>query len=227
MAHRSAVLWDNDGVLVDTEHLYFRATRDVLASIGIELTEEQFIEVSLRLGRSAFDLASERGIDPQRIELLREARNAAYSNLLLETPLVIDGARETLARLHGRIVMGVVTSSRREHFDIIHRASGLLPYFDFVITREDYERSKPHPDPYLTAIERHRLDPSACVVVEDSERGLASATAAGLRCLVVPNRLTRGGDFRRATGVLGSLGELTVELLRRIHLDADRAPRDS
>jgi HAD superfamily hydrolase (TIGR01509 family) len=214
MMERATVLWDNDGVLVDTEFLYFRATQEVLASVGIELTQEQFVEISLKLGRSAFELVAQRGLSFERVERLREARNSTYAASLRQTAVAIDGVEEVLRHLHGQFAMGVVTSSRREHFDIIHRASGLLPYFDFVITREDYDRSKPHADPYLTAIARHDLDRANCVVVEDSERGLLSAKAAGLRCLIVPNGLTAGGDFRDAFKVLPSIREVIPEILR-------------
>ena len=208
------VLWDNDGVLVDTERLYFRATQEVLASVGVELTQKRFTEVSLKQGRSAFELVAQQGLSLDRVEQLREARNTIYAASLRQTAVAIDGVGEVLRRLYGQFVMGVVTGSRRDHFDIIHRASGLLPYFHFVLTREDYARAKPHPDPYLTAITRYDLDPSACVVVEDSERGLLSAKAAGLRCVIVPNELTAGGDFRGAAKVLPSIRHVTPEILR-------------
>jgi ABC-type dipeptide/oligopeptide/nickel transport system ATPase component len=75
---------------------------------------------------------------------------------------------------------------------------GLTQYLDFVVTHEDYQRSKPHPDAYLTAVAQPGLDPATCIVVEDSERGLTSATAAGLPCLIVLSEWTKDGDFRKA-----------------------------
>jgi beta-phosphoglucomutase-like phosphatase (HAD superfamily) len=97
--------------------------------------------------------------------------------------------------------MAIVTSSRREHFDIIHEASGLLKYFEFALTDGDYAASKPDPAPYLAAVARSGAQPARCLVVEDSERGLASAAAAGLACVVVPSRLTRGQVFAGALHV--------------------------
>ena len=76
---------------------------------------------------------------------------------------------------------------------------------NFVLTREDYTQSKPHPEPYLTAIERHDLQPSQCVAVEDSERGLAAATAAGVDCIVVLSQWTRDGNFDGALAVVDSI----------------------
>ena len=207
------ILWDNDGVLVDTERLYYESTKEILSGVGIELTEELFKMISLQQGRSCFALAAERGVPAKKISRLRQKRNLLYSNLLRSGVLPIDGVEHTLRMLQGRVSMGVVTSSRREHFDIIHAATGLLPYFDFVLTREDYEHSKPDPDPFLTAIRTNGFNKEHCIIVEDSERGLRAAIAAGIRCMVIPNRLTLDGDFSGAHGIYETILDASNELL--------------
>ena len=206
------VLWDNDGVLVDTEGLYFRACQTVLKTVGIDLTLEQFKEISLRRGESTFKLAEDRGIGDEEITCLRLQRDRLYVEFLRAQSCVIDGVEEVLRSLHGKVRMGVVTSTRREHFDIVHAGSGLTKYLDFVITHEDYEHSKPHPEPYLTALKRYGLRPQECIVVEDSERGLAAARAAGLECLVVLSEWTKDGDFREAHRVVKSIREVPEEV---------------
>lgn len=108
--------------------------------------------------------------------------------------------------------MGVVTSSRKDHFDLIHRATGLLKYFDFVLTASDYSRVKPDPEPYLRAADRSGIGREACVAIEDSERGLESAKGAGISCIVVPSALTQGGNFAGAHRILGSIGEILAVL---------------
>jgi HAD superfamily hydrolase (TIGR01509 family) len=213
-----ALLWDNDGVLVDTEHLYFQATQHVLASAGVELTEQQYIDHFLVEGRGAWHLLEERGVGAGEIARLRDERNDFYGRLLREGPRMIPGVAETLAALRGRYVMGVVTSSRKDHFDLIHEHTGLLQYFDFVLTAGDYPRTKPHPDPYLAAVERSGAAADACIAIEDSERGLEAATLAGVRCLVVPTLLTRGGRFERALRVLASVREIPDALGVRVRL---------
>lgn len=203
-----AIFWDNDGVLVDTEHLYFEATRDILATRGIELTGEHYIELFLQQSKGILHFAEAHGWSEAELEGIRRARGARYSALLRERSRVIDGVEDVLAALHGRIAMGVVTSTLREHFDIIHEKSGLRKYFDFVLASGDYSESKPHPAPYLKALERTGVDKDACLVVEDSERGLASATAAGLKCVMVPSRLTAGRTFPGAHRVLNDVREI-------------------
>jgi HAD superfamily hydrolase (TIGR01509 family) len=207
-----AIFWDNDGVLVETEELYFEATRQTLATIGVDLTEAQYIELFLVQGKGAWHLAEERGIAPAEIERLREARNSLYGAWLRAAPRIVPGIGGALDALHGKYVMGVVTSSRKDHFTVIHEHTGLLRYFDFVLTAGDYARAKPDPAPYLRAIERSGVEPEACVAIEDSERGLESATRAGIRCIVVPSALTRARTFAGAHRVLRSVSEIPAAL---------------
>jgi len=207
-----AILWDNDGVLVDTEHLYFAATRDVLARRGIALSEEQYHELFLAQSRGILYFAERHDWPEGELDEVRRERSALYADLLREHSRVLDGVEEVLRALHGRYAMGIVTSSQREHFDIIHENSGLLQYFDFVLAAGDYSEPKPHPAPYLKGVERAGVRKAECLVVEDSERGLASATAAGIRCVIVPSRLTAGRRFTAAHRVLGNIRELPAIL---------------
>ena len=90
--------------------------------------------------------------------------------------------------------------SPREQFDEVHRFTGLRDFFETVLTSDDYERSKPHPDSYVSALRAMDLPAGRCIAVEDSPRGVASARAAGLRCILVPTELTdltmcREADF--------------------------------
>lgn len=209
-----AILWDNDGVLVDTEELYFQAGREVLSEAGIALTREMFIEQSLKKGLSVFDFLPDQ--DPAIIARLRTKRNARYSQMLRQGVRICDGVRDVLTALHGRLCMGVVTGSRREHFEVIHAQTHLLPFFDFVVVREDYDRSKPDPDAYLTAMRLHGLSPEECVVVEDTERGCKAAAAAGLRVFIAPHELAQHGDFSSAYKRLNHLREVVGEIERLI-----------
>ncbi len=207
-----ALFWDNDGVLVDTERLYFLATREVLATVGVDLTREAFIALFLVQGKGAWHLVRQRRFSPPAVEQLRDERNALYSRLLSQEQVVMEGVRDVLGALCGKYTMGVVTSSRREHFELMHQSTGLLPYFSFVIAAGDYTKSKPDPEPYLLAVERCGLNREECLAIEDSERGLASASAAGIRCIIVPTDLTRGCPFAGAHKVVGSITDILSEL---------------
>lgn len=203
-----AIFWDNDGVLVDTELLYYEATRDVLATVDIDLTPAAYKDLFLWQGRGAWHLAEERGLPTAEVERLRDQRNALYGRRVREAPLLIEGVAAVLQTLQGRYLMGVVTSSRQDHFEAIHESTGLLPYFDFILTASDVARVKPDPELYQKAVERSGYRPDECLAIEDSERGLRAARAAGVPCVVVPTALTRGTSFEGAARVLAHVGEI-------------------
>ena len=203
------ILWDNDGILVDTEGTYYRATKEVMADLGYDLKPEEYVEHFLLQGNGAWHLLSD---DPAQVRTWRDIRNERYGELLSEGVMVIDGVREALDALAGRYRMAVCTSSRRDHFDIIHQETGLLDYFDFVLTSDDVAVTKPEPDLYLLGLEKAVRAPEQCVVVEDSERGLRAAHAAGIECYIIPTDWTAASDFGLAAGVLDSARELVKVL---------------
>ena len=202
------IFWDNDGVLVDTEPLYLQASREALARVGISLSEQQFARISLTDGRSIFDLASERGLPHSTVAELRNWRNTRYADLLETNDVILEGVREVLEELHGKIRMAIVTSSRKNHFDIIHRRTGLLTFFDFCLTREDYIKSKPAAEPYLLALQHSGHQAQRALAIEDSPRGLTAAKSAGLTCWVLPGQHTKGEGFARADRILSSIAEV-------------------
>jgi len=207
------LLWDNDGVLVDTEPWYFRATAEVLAERGLRLTEAEFQDLSLTQGRSAFDLLP-RELDAATVAELRDRRNRRFGEYLARGGHLVPGADEVLRSLSPRHRMAVVTSCRREHFEVAHRDTGLLCTFEFVLTLEDLCRTKPSPDPYLMALERAALAAEDAIAIEDSPRGVRAAVAAGIRCLAIPRGPTRGGDFSGAAAVLHDVRAVPAALER-------------
>ena len=202
------IFWDNDGVLVNTERYYLQASREALAKVDIPLSDSQFASISLHQGRSIFDLALSQGRSARTVEELKAWRNTRYAELLEYKDLTLEGAREVLQALHGRIKMAVVTSSLKSHFEIIHTRTGFLPFFDFCLTREDYTRSKPSAEPYLMALKQSGQRAKHALVIEDSPRGLAAAKTAGLTCWVIPGYHTSGQDYTAADRILLRLDEI-------------------
>jgi HAD superfamily hydrolase (TIGR01509 family) len=209
-----AILWDNDGILVDTEKFYYQATREILARYNVNLTKELYIENLLIQSRGAWHLIQDNNLSDSEIEKIRDERNLLYCELIKNADVLINGVAETLKNLHKNFRMAVVTSSRKEHFYLIHSKTNLIQYFDLVLTREDYKESKPNPEPYLLAVKKLGLEKNECLVIEDSERGLIAANAAGLDCWVIPNELTCGLNFSSASRIFRSIKETEMELFR-------------
>lgn len=207
------ILWDNDGVLVDTERFYFDVNREVLKEHGVDLTEREFFDLFLRDNLGMACLLERRGMGGDGIERIRRERNERYTRRLLsEKNLAIPGMDAVLTRLGSRLSMGIVTSALPEHFQTMHRDLGLLRHFRFVLTPDCYTHSKPSPEPYLLGLSRLGLPANACIAVEDSPRGLLAATAAGLRCIIVTNPMTRHHRFAGAWRVVDSPQALLVAI---------------
>ncbi|MDY7546731.1 HAD family phosphatase [Glaciimonas sp. CA11.2] len=207
------ILWDNDGVLVNTEEIFYATNREIFSEQGIDLSPGEFIAWFLEDNRGAWHLLRERGYSDRKISELRKARNAAYTAALHQsTGLARSGIADLLARLYRKIPMGIVTASFKEDFYLMHGKLQFLNYFDFVLTRNKKLRPKPHPDSYLLGLKKLGVLAANCIAVEDSPRGLAAATAAGIKCIVIRSNLLMNYQFVNAYRVVDSVDELTIEL---------------
>lgn len=201
------ILFDHDGVLVDTEFWYYKAGARALADIGLTLDRDQYLR-DMSQGSGTWAQARAAGVDEQTIRRQRELRNDYYQEYLRTEPIEIKGVVEALAELSAYVRMAIVTTARRADFDVIHEERHVRQFMDFVLVREDYTRAKPHPEPYLTALKRFGADKEETLVVEDSSRGLHSAVAAGIDCAIVHNDFTKTQDFSQATHRIDTLIEL-------------------
>jgi HAD superfamily hydrolase (TIGR01509 family) len=204
---KKQILFDNDGVLVETEHWYYTASARVLDSMGFTLTPERYRDIMIH-GQSAFLIAEESGVPISETDKWRTRRNELYQHYLRTEDITIPGVREVLAELSKRYRMGIVTSALRCDFDLIHASRGITDYMEFVLCSGEYPRAKPYPDPYLMGLERLGGEKRETIIVEDSERGLRSAVAAGIDCVIVYNEFTTSHDFSKATHRINTLMEL-------------------
>ena len=201
------ILFDHDGVLVDTEFWYYKAGERALADVGLTLDKDQYLQ-DMNQGLGTWAQARAAGIDEQTISRQREVRNDYYQEYLRTEAIEIEGVVETLAELSKYVRMAIVTTAKRVDFDIIHEKRQIRKFMDFVLVREDYKLAKPHPEPYLTGIKRLGATKEETMVVEDSSRGLNSAVAAGIDCVIVHNDFTKAQDFSRASYRIETLIEL-------------------
>ena len=203
-----AILFDFDGVLVDSEPIRFQAGAQALAEVGVSLTWERFTR--FWLGRT--DDAGLRDLLGDRFEAegkrVVARRNALYEARLPEVPAFADSVR-LLRRLPDGTRLAVATGSRQMEVERILARLRLSGRFHALVTTGEYARAKPAPDPFLTAARRLDLPPAACLVIEDSPAGVAAALAAGTPVVAV-DRGSRVAGLDRATWSVASLDELTL-----------------
>lgn len=207
------VIFDLDGVLIDSEGLYYRAYSDVLAPYGVTVTREEYEDHWIAQGNGPEYIVAKHNL-PISPDEMRQLRSPLYLHLLETEVALMPYVHEALRGLAPHCQLTVATNSYREHLDAVLRKFGLEQFFPRTVARQDYEKAKPAPDAFLTAARTLGLPPERCVVIEDTYKGVTAAVSAGIRCIAVPNDYTRRNDFSHASLVLPSLRELTVEVVR-------------
>jgi HAD superfamily hydrolase (TIGR01509 family) len=182
-----AVVFDLDGVLVDSEQVWDAARRDVVARHGGTWKDSATRDM---LGMSSPEW-SRYVVDELGAQLTPEAVNAAVVDAMLvryrEALPLLPGAREAVHRLHDDFALGLASSSNREVIDLVLDEMGVSGCFAASVSSEEVGRGKPAPDVYLEAARRLGVPPDGCTAIEDSENGLRSAHAAGMRVIAIPN----------------------------------------
>jgi len=207
MNAKKYLLFDHDGVLVDTEHGYYSANKKALAELGFELELQAYLE-DMAAGISCWERLRTAGVDDDIIASKRRQRDFYYRDFLASEAIEIAGVEQVLEQLSVNYKLAIVTTAKRADFELIHAQRSITRYFDFVIDNEDCSHSKPHPEPYLLALQRFGATPEQALVVEDSARGLRAAVAAGIDCVVVHNSFTESHDFTGAAAKIDSLAQL-------------------
>ncbi|MBN1127435.1 MAG: HAD family phosphatase [Chitinispirillaceae bacterium] len=200
----TTVFLDNDGVLVDTERCYCEANQDTCRRYGYELVRAEYQRLFLSSGAGLREVASRLNWSDATLAAVRVERDNRYETLLRTREIALPGIREGLFRLSTNFELCVVTSSPRAFFDIIHERTGFVSLFSAVLCEEDVTHHKPDPEPYRLAMERTGVEARQGIAIEDSARGLRSAAAAGLECVVVPRELTKDQNFSGAVAVVPS-----------------------
>ncbi|MFD0279459.1 HAD family hydrolase [Kitasatospora sp. NPDC127111] len=211
----AAVLFDMDGTLVDTEHLWWQAAAELADELHHSLTDQDAPEV---LGRAVEHTAAHlhrvSGTELSEAELADRLGESFFGKVAAET-VPRPGALALLAELRdARVPTALVSASPRRVVDLVLGTIG-RDWFAVTLAAEDTPRTKPAPDPYLAAAERLGVDPAACVAVEDTPTGVASATAAGCAVLAVPSSDAAIPDGSRVT-LLDSLERADLALLGRL-----------
>ena len=202
------VVFDLDGLMFNTEELFFIAGNELLGRRGHRLTEDLLRQMIGRRAPEAFGLMRDTLQLEDSVESLL-AESSALFNQLLETRLEpMPGLFDLLQELDRlQIPRGVATSSSRQFLRKLLGRFDLEEGFRHTLTAEDVTHGKPHPEIYHTAAQRFGITPEGMLVLEDSENGTRAAAAAGAVAVSVPHRHTRGQDFQVATQVVDSLAD--------------------
>lgn len=209
-----AVLFDNDGVLVDTEKRHVRACQEIVKEMfGVSYSLEDYQNYGYTNGLGTSGWLRDRGISETDIVRFQKLRDERYMKFLKNPIEPMSGVREILNFLREKnIPRAIVTATPRSHLELAHSQTGLLEYFSFAICNAEVPRSKPFPDGYLFAAEKLNVAPEKCLVLEDSPRGISAGKSAGMTVWAVPSTQTRELDLSAADEVFESLEEVLDRL---------------
>ena len=210
-----AVVFDLDGVLVDTDHIWHEVREDFARERGGRWTDHSEADMmgmsSTEWSRYLHDVV---GLAGAPADLNAEVVRRMLARYEEELPL-IPGAAEAVRRLGESFRLAVASSSNRELIDGVLDAAGLADRFEVTVSSEEVPRGKPAPDVFLEAARRLDVDPPRCAAIEDSANGIRAANAAGMRVVAVPNRRYPPADeaLELADEVVPSITELSADVV--------------
>ena len=227
----SAIIFDFDGVIANSEPLHFRAYERVLAREGVTLSEHDYFARYLGFDDvGAFEaIALDRGMTWTQHDVAALVARKAIELEALErdVSVLFPGAADAIARAAAVVPIAIASGARGEEIRRVLRPEQLDAFFTAIVSAEDTPVSKPSPQPYLRALELLRaargaaIDAARCVAIEDSRWGLESARGAGMRTIAVTNTYDKAALTAYADVVIPSLATLDLEVV--VSLVSDRA----
>jgi beta-phosphoglucomutase len=223
-----AIIFDCDGVIADTEPIHMTVLQRVLGEEGITLREEDYFARYLALDdRGCFRKAFAGRGDSLTEEALNGliSRKSAYVDTAMLAELkLLPGAAAFIKLAAGSYPLAVASGALRHEIELVLQFGGLRDCFRAIVSAEDVERSKPHPDPFIKAcgllnsLSASPIEPVNCLVIEDSIHGLRAAREAGMRCLAITNSYP-ADQLTEAELIVDSLAALSLREVESLFVD--------
>jgi HAD superfamily hydrolase (TIGR01509 family) len=194
------IIFDLDGVLLDSEPLYMAMNQKFFKTLGAEIGVEEYHTFVGISATTMWATIKAKAHLPQSVEELKALEKELKYKTLNETPLVpTEGVVELLGKLKaGGHTLTIASSGLRKNIDVILNKLHVTQYFDLVVSGEDVVKGKPGPDIFLKVSDHFRRKPEECVVIEDSKNGVLAAKAAGMICLAYYNPNSGNQDLSKA-----------------------------
>jgi len=221
----SAIVFDFDGVIANSEPLHLRAFQDVLADVGVTLTDADYYARYLGFDDGgtfrAVAAAGQLAWTPAEIDALIARKAVRLEAIERDMSLLFPGAADAIRRLAQQVPLAIASGARGAEIRRILDRETLTPHFGAIVSADDAARGKPDPEPYrlalaqLSSVTGAPLSPPDCAAVEDSIWGLQSARAAGLRTIGITHTYP-AAELSAADWVIRSLHELTFDALAAV-----------
>ncbi len=214
-----ALIFDMDGLMIDSESLYFETDRELAQEFGKTVKDETLWKMMGRKPIEAMAVyAEDLGMDICPEELLR-IRNKRFAEKLKKSVVPMPGLFEILNEFKGRMKLSIATGSSTEFLKIVLDSLKLHDYFDELTTSDEIRNGKPDPEIYLKSIAKVKLKPEDCIVLEDSGNGALAGKRAGCYTIAVPSELTYEQDFSFVDYKAADLHDAREHIKKRFDTD--------
>lgn len=211
-----AVIFDMDGLMIETEHLQSKSFEHVLTNLGIkpEFNQDGVIQIVGVAAKENLKILKEKHGIAQDVESLLKKKQKFYIKLLLQNLKPKKGLFPLLKKLKKKgLKLAIASSSSLEHIKLVLKGLGLSDDFDVIVSGESVPHGKPHPDVFLKAAEKLNVDPGECLVLEDAQSGVEAAFRAKMQVIAVPSKYTKSHDFAKADLIVPSLEKITIDII--------------
>ena len=211
-----AVIWDLDGVIIDSADEHRRAWQRLAREEGITLTDADFWSTFGKRNDDIFAILWG-NLSPEQVQTLAARKESYFRELIRESAAPLPGAMELMRGLHeAGFRQALASSTPPENIQVISDILGLERYLDALVSGETVPRGKPAPDIFLEAAHQLKMAPSVCLVIEDAVAGVQAAHAAGMRCIAVAGNRDLPG-LRTAELMVKDLTGVNVERVRKLN----------
>jgi HAD superfamily hydrolase (TIGR01509 family) len=214
-----AVIFDMDGVLIDSEPLHHHTNQKLFSELGFSLTDDDHGSYIGTTSHYMWSQLKNKFNLSLSVEELVKTDRLTYMNYLKSQKDIapINGIKKLIKDLYkNNVKLAVASSSPLDVIDVVVEAFQFNNYFDQLVTGDNVENSKPSPDIFLYAAKLLNIDPSESVVIEDSYNGVCAAKAAGMKCIGYRNLNSGNQDLSGADMIINSYSEINYELITRL-----------
>lgn len=211
-----AVIFDMDGLMIETEHLQSQSFEKVLKEYGKKpiLNKDGVVQLVGITAKKNWVLLKKRYHIDEAIEVLLAKKRKIYIKLLEKNIAAKPGLYKLVKFLVGhKIKIAVASNSVRQHIEFVLSKLKLIKHFTLLVSGEDLRRGKPFPDIFLKTAKHLKVKPGECLVLEDAEVGIIAAKRAGMKVIAIPNRYTKSQDFSLADRIVQSLARVNSKLI--------------
>jgi len=211
-----AVIFDMDGVIVDSEPINYEVIRITFEKAGVKISKKEFIEEWIVKGTGSREAIKRHNIKMSS-EDLQKIKKKIYLDILKRKVKLKPNAKRTIINLHKKYKLALASQGHRYNIDIIVKKFKLSKFFQAIIGKQDVNKGKPNPEIFLKASKELKVKPEECLVIEDTEKGIIAAKRAGMICIAVPDSWTkRYNDFSKADLVVNLLGEINIDVIKNL-----------